>query len=227
MNSYQDSNKLCRMYKFIILVSFLAISCASQKEQKISEVKEVSVVDESIDPLSLDRKEILYFVFENNCKIAWQALYSKKDSVYGVQLRNRSDCKLPFSQVSNLHEKVILRILKDYPAKDIKNIATGGLYTLQPDKSWNQIVAVAAIKSAEYQDFRKNYPKHKSKKSSNAILVDLILQTQPHAPFKEMLAKVGLHFELGGVEKVFQTKNEKGETVIDDAGMMWWRIKDL
>jgi hypothetical protein len=36
-------------------------------------------------------------------------------------------------------------------------------------------------------------------------------------------AKMNLNFELESVEKVFQSKNAKGETVIDDAGSLWWR----
>lgn len=94
---------------------------------------------------------------------------------------------------------------------------------MQPDGSWNLIVAQAAEKSSDYHDFRKNYPNHASKKSSNDILVDLVKQTQPHAPFKEMLAKLGLNFELQSVEKVFNSKNQNGKIVIDDAGSLWWK----
>jgi hypothetical protein len=85
------------------------------------------------------------------------------------------------------------------------------------------VIAKASSESLEWQDFRKNYPNHKSRLSSNQILVNLLLAKQPHLPFKEMLQKVGLNFEIEGVEKVFNAKNDQGLTIINDAGIIWWQ----
>jgi hypothetical protein len=38
-----------------------------------------------------------------------------------------------------------------------------------------------------------------------------------------MLQKMGLHFEIESVEKVFNTKNNQDLTIINDAGMIWWQ----
>lgn len=209
------------MNKILFFISSLLLSCTPKA---VKTEPEVTVKVEA--PFSFegsDKVEALYEFVEADCKIAWQTYATKKDQNLEVCLRNRSECKIPFSQVVTLHEKVITRILKDYPPAVIKSIGTGGLKSIQPDGSWNLSVARAAEQSSDYKDFRKNYPKHKSGKSSNGILTELIIQTQPHAPFKEMLAKSGLYFELGGVEKVFQTKNKQGVTLIDEAGSMWWK----
>jgi len=209
------------MKKLIIFIPFLLLSCTPKTEKPTSEV---SVKIESQALQGSDKVESWYELTEEGCRIAWQTFASKtKDQVLEVQLRNRSECKLPFSKAATLHEKVLSIALKDYSPSTINSVSTGGLKTLQPDGSWNLIVANAAEQSADYQDYRKNYPNHASKKSANGILVDLIQQTKPHAPFLEMLAKLNLHFELGSVEKVFQTKNKQGVTLIDDAGSFWWK----
>ncbi|WP_413290299.1 hypothetical protein [Bdellovibrio sp. HCB337] len=210
------------MYKSIVSILFFVLSCTPKTEKPVSVEKpepEVLVKIESRILQGADKVEARYELTENDCRVAWQTNSEKKDQVLEVHLKNRTECKLPFNQAASLHEKVLSRILKDYAATNIKSISTNGLKSLQPDGSWNLIVAKAAEQSADYQDFRKNYPKHKSQKSTNRILVDLIHQTQVHAPFKEMLAKLNLHFELESVEKVFQTQDGQ----IDDAGAFWWR----
>ena len=122
-----------------------------------------------------------------------------------------------------MHSEIIERILKDHPASTIKSLSTGGLKSLNPDGSWNLIIAKAAQESKEFQEYRRHYPNHKSKKSDNDIMVDLLLQTQAHGEFKNMLGKHNLKFEIHSVEKVFYTETEQGDRVIDDAGMFWWR----
>jgi len=208
------------MQKLIIFIPFLLLSCTPKAEKPASEV---SVKIESQVLQGSDKVETRYELTAEDCHITWQTFATKKEKALEVQLRNHSECKLPFSKAAPLHEIVLARTLKDYAPSTITSMSTGGLKTLQPDGSWNLIVAKAAEQSADYQDFRKNYPNHASKKSSNGILVELIQQTQPHAPFLEMLAKLNLHFELENVEKVFQTKNEQGVTLIDDAGSFWWK----
>jgi hypothetical protein len=207
------------MNKLIVFISLFILSCTS-KAEIASEV--VTKIQSQLLQGS-NRVDTRYELTDGDCRIAWQTFSEQKGSSIEIILKNRSECPWTFSQADRLHEKVILRVLNDYSPSTIKTISTNGLRSLQPDGSWNLIVANAAEQSADYQDYRKNYPKHKSQKSSNGILVDLIHQTQVLAPFKEMLAKMNLNFELESVEKVFQSKNAKGETVIDDAGSLWWR----
>jgi hypothetical protein len=214
------------MNKLFVFISLFILSCSPKNEAPVATEKTDSEVVAKVQSQALQgsaKIETIYELTVTDCRIAWQTSAEKKDPALEVDLRNRTECKLAFAQAAPLYEKVLGRVLKDYAPSTIKSLHTSSLKTLQPDGSWNLIVAKAAEQSADYQDFRKNYPKHKSQKSSNGIFVDLVHQTQVHAPFKEMLAKMNLNFELETVEKVFQSRNDKGEIVIDDAGSFWWR----
>jgi hypothetical protein len=169
------------------------------------------------------RVETVYTHTQGECVVSWQTTADTEGSTLKVYLRNRTDCSRPFQELCGLHEVVLKRVLQDYPPTTISSLGTSGLKSLQPDGSWNDVIAKASNESLEWQDFRKNYPNHKSKLSSNQIMVNLIQTERPHLPFKEMLQKVGLNFEIEGVEKVFNGKNEQGQTIINDAGMIWWQ----
>lgn len=199
------------------------MACTPKKE--IVKTKDVEVVVEAIpSPISgFDRIETRYSLVQGKCRIAWQTTSAKKEKNLEVQLSNRTECDRPFSEASSLHQLVLAKVLKDYPPMTIKSLSTGGLRRLQPDGSWNLVVAKAAEVSKEYLEFREKYPNHPSKKSINSIFVDLVRQTQAHAPFKQMLATLGLNFELYEVEKVFNVKNDKGKTLIHEAGSFWWK----
>ena len=209
---------------FLVLMTTGFMGC-QRKAPVIKTPTEPEVLVEiaPINPLSLDQIESLYTIADGSCRIAWQTISTKKDQQIEVQLKNRTECDKPFTEAVNYHNKVIHRILQDYPPAAITNIVTSGLKNLQPDSSWNKIIADATRTSKEYQNYRRNYPKHSSKSSVNQIFVDLVRQTQPHAPFKQLLKTNGLNFELHSVEKVLNIKAANGETVINDAGALWWK----
>lgn len=207
--------KLC-----LVPLLFLTLSCTPDTK------KDVPTVEVTVETNALgDNSRVIsaYELKHNDCNVRWQTISTKEEKGLNVHLQNRTICYLPFQEVANSHEAVLQRIQKDYSASTIKSISTGGLRTLQSDGAWNDIVGKAAAESPEYQDFRKNYPNHKSKLSSNEIFVKLLKSTQAHAPFKEMLKKAGLNFEVEGVEKVFNDKDENGKTIINDAGIIWWK----
>jgi hypothetical protein len=209
--------------KYIYAIPLLLLSCTPKNSEPVHDENEVTVKTQNYSLDDAKNNETLYSLSDGQCRISWQTIAKKKDQTIEVQLRNRSECKRPFAQVTQLHDQVIDRILKDHSPTTFKSLTTNGLKSLQPDGSWNVVIANAARASSEYQDYRKNYPKHASGKSLNQIFVELARQTEPYSEFKQMLASHGLNFELSEVEKVFNSKNEHGETVIDDAGSFWWR----
>jgi hypothetical protein len=211
-------------YSTFVMVAFFLLSCTPE-DNKLAPEKVLVETDARIISDS-DNIETLYSVSEGTCRVLWQIFSMEEDKNHRVQLRNRSECNRPFGEVIHLHNKVIERILQDYSPATINEIVTGGLSSLQPDKSWSSAVAVAAQTSADYQDYRQNYPEHSSKKSINQIFIDLVHETQVHAQFKQMLSSHGLNFELNHVEKVFNEKALNGETVISDAGVLWWKPKE-
>jgi hypothetical protein len=207
------------MNKLILLFILLLAACTP----KTLPVAEPSVKVETASYPNTKRVETNYTLSQGDCNISWQTTAEKEADTLKVYLINRTQCVRPFQELCGLHEVVLKRVLQDYPPATISSMWTSGLKSLQPDGSWNDVIAKASEESPEWQDFRKNYPNHKSKLSSNRILVRLLLAKQPHLPFKEMLQKMGLHFEIESVEKVFNTKNNQDLTIINDAGMIWWQ----
>lgn len=208
---------------FAIVLAAAVFGCTSKPEPQVPVVPEVLVTPHSLEMVGSNRVHADYALKLEGCKILWETRSEKRGDTIDVNLHDRSNCKKPVDELLNLHGKVIDRLLKDYPPSSIKSISTSGLSSLQPDGSWNAAVAGAARSSKDYQEYRKSYPDHKSKKSINSIFVELVLQTQTHAPFRKMLEARGLNFELYEVEKVFHTKAESDETVIDEAGTLWWK----
>ncbi len=213
------------MKAIFALIFLLCISCTkSAKNEEQTKTDEVSVKVTSTPILEGTKIESIYEIIDGGCRIAWQTLAEKEKPK--VQISNRSKCDLAFDRAAGLHAKVLDRLLKDYPANAIGSIHTGGLNFLQPDGSWNSPVAKAAAESADYQDYRRKYPKHSTGKSVNQIFLELMKQTRAHQPFRELLAQRQLFFDVEHVEKVFQFKNDKGETVIHDAAIFWWRAEN-
>lgn len=207
------------MTKFMLLFILILSACTP----KTPPVAEPMVKVETSSYPNTHRVETVYTHTQGDCGVSWQTTADKAAGTLKVYLQNRTRCSRPFQEVCGLHEEVLKRVLQDYPAATISSLGSGGLKTMQPDGSWNEVIAQASSESPEWQDFRKNYPNHKSKLSSNQILVNLIHAKRPHQPFVEVLQKVGLNFEIGGVEKVFNAKDEQGLTIINDAGMIWWQ----
>lgn len=204
-----------------LMLSFILIVVACTPKTPPAPESSVKVVTSSYP--STKRVETNYTLSQGECVVSWQTTADQEGNALKVYLRNRTQCTRPFQDLCSLHEVVLKRVLQDYPAATISSLGTSGLKSLQPDGSWNDVIAKASSESPEWQDFRKNYPNHTSKLSSNQILVNLIHTKRPHLPFKEMLQKVGLNFEIEGVEKVFNAKDEQGLTIINDAGMIWWQ----
>lgn len=207
------------MIKFFYIFIFLLTACTP----KTSPVVQPEVKIETSSYPNTHRVETVYTYSQGDCVVSWQTTADQEGNALKVYLRNRTQCTRPFQELCGLHEVVLKRVLQDYPVATITSLGTSGLKSLQPDGSWNDVIAQASSESLEWQDYRKNYPNHKSKLSSNQILVNLLHTKRPHLPFIEMLQKMGLHFEIGGVEKVFNAKNEQGLTIINDAGMIWWQ----
>jgi hypothetical protein len=210
-------------FAFLGIASFGLLSCVSKPQGIEPKPIEVIVKVTPHDLAVTSRLETTYEMTEPNCHVAWIATVEKSAEPTGVQLQDRTECDRPFAETVELRGKVLDRALKDYPPTAYKSLSTSGLKKLQPDGAWNTVIADAASTSKDYRDYRNKYPKHATKKSINLILVELVQQTGVLKPYEGMLVQHGFNFELNQVEKVFNAKNKKGETVIDDAGVFWWR----
>jgi len=206
--------------KFLL---FLLIAC-SEVSAPLPAPREVQSKRGIIMPPSYAELEAEYWLQQGSCIVKWDVSRARDTASPHTDLRNRTHCPDSFAHLAETHRRVIMAILKDFPANTIRGVHTGGLRTINPTGDWNKILADASRKSNLWQDYRKNYPRHASKLSSNDILVSLAQGTKPYAPFTEMLSAAGLKVELEGVEKVFNDRDpQTGLTVIDDAGSFWWK----
>ena len=202
-----------------LLFALLILSACSGKD--VPEVKKQVELVNSEYSVKLTR----YSLPVENCVVTWEANRTPDKALRNISIQYRAPypCTKSFEELRPAHQRILKTLFLDHPADHIKGMHTGGLASLQPNGSWNKVIAEAATKSEDYLDFRKNYPKHASKKSSNDILVDLLHQERPYAPFTNLLADFGFQVEVEGVEKVFNSKDPTdGKTVIDDAGSIWW-----
>lgn len=86
--------------------------------------------------------------------------------------QGQNDCP-QFEKQLSLHYALLKTIFEKYSAKNMTSLLTPGLSRLQRDGSWNAKVAKLAVQNKDWLDFTENYPKHRSKKSSNQILKEL------------------------------------------------------
>jgi|GEM_PF-6704356 len=172
--------------------------------------------------------EITYSAKSPTCEISWTAMRQRdKSSPQHVSLQFRQvsfPCVESFEQLKPYHEAILTQLFKEFSPQTVKGVSTGGLKTLNPTGEWNEIVAKGSILMPEWQDYRQNYPKHKSQLSTNSLLELLIKQYAPHAEFKQMFLGHKVNLELEGVEKVF-TDTVGKERVLTDAGVMWWKAQ--
>lgn len=164
----------------------------------------------------------------SDCVIRWDIHRTLEKTQRNILLRNRTDspqCKLSFEELKADHIKVLVELLKDFKVETIQSLGTPSLKSIQHNGSWGNAIANAAAHSSLWQDYRKNYPNHKSKLSPNAIFIGLLNELQPHEPFRQMLKEVGIVAEIKDVEKVFTRIDlETKKSVIYDAGSLSWEI---
>ncbi len=208
------------MYLRFMICVFL-VSCQTPKKPDI----EVTVKTEALNQGKYNDLEVTYSAKDESCEISWMAMrqVDKSQARYvALHFRNDTlDCKKSFDQLKPLHLAILAKLFKDFPPSMVKGVWTGGLRTLNRNSEWNEKIIRASLLMPEWQDYRKNYPHHKSKLSSNDMLVMLMKQEAPHVEFKQLFLGYGLNLEISSVEKVFTHAVGK-VTAIQDAGSLYW-----
>lgn len=210
------------MLKNSFLICLFLLACQNKDKPAI----EVTQTTQTYGLGSYTDLEITYSAKTPSCEISWTAMRQQnKKSPQHVSLQFRqgtTPCLESFVQLRPYHQAILAQLFKTFPPQSIKGVSTGGLKTLNPTGEWNDIIAKGSILMPEWQDYRQNYPKHKSHLSSNSLFERLVKQYAPHTEFKQMFLEHKVSLELEGVEKVF-TDTVGKERVLTDAGVMWWK----
>lgn len=211
------------MLKLLVLLFLVACSTPEDEVGPRSVEPQVAKTVEDVSGHRYQDLQVDYSLPHQGCEIRWRIIrnINTQGKRYTLDLRSGDLCEKSFSQLRPTHEAVLKRMFKDFKPELVGHVSTGGLISLDGSGAWNLKIAEASLKSPDWLDYAKHYPKHASKKSSNDIFLELLHQVKPHAPFQEMLDQFGLQFEVYHVEKVFTQKTKSGRE-IRDVGVMWW-----
>jgi len=167
-----------------------------------------------------------YSIANNDCKVAWEILEFKDEETGNYyDLRHISSCGGTFLKQCHLHEKILRRILSEWDERRFSSVHVHGLRRLEPSGNWNDRIASVSANSAEWIDWRKNYPHHSSGKSINSIFVQIANTCYAYKEFSELFKKLGYVIKMESVEKVESTKTKP--RLLYDAALIYFSMDKI
>jgi hypothetical protein len=174
-------------------------------------VKQVSLLTDTT------RREIHYSAQLSKCPIQYRFLEIKNKYTF-MGMRYLDNCNRNFKDQLPVHRRILKRANQDWDFKVINSFRTSGMRSIDPSLTWSKKIISKALKSEDVLDYKKNYPNHKSKKSSNAILVELINETNAFDEFLSLYREFNMKFKIVGCEKVFQLDRTRALKLKVDIG---------
>lgn len=227
---------------FSITLLLILNSCALHKKpvvKKQVETHEVYLVDQDTENIYSNSYE--YRLKNDPCFIQWNVYQSKSKGTYGLNLRyytpfNKERTCINFQEQVNSHKKILSYIFSKYEISKFTSLRTSSLRAINPSRSWNKEISKLASLNADWLDYTKNYPNHKSKKSSNVILVEIIQSNMSILDELQSLLSPHFKLELKSVEKVFAYRKKAlpydiqnnqisaNQRLITDAGVYYFKL---
>jgi len=229
---------------FFVLISFGFSAIAENNEilenNKTLSESVVKKIEES-NNLYIE-KTGKYSITKGDCSIIWEVEVAREDGPKKLTLRTRYPsgvkCKSTFAEQLPLHRQVLGEIFKDWNKSQFRMLFLQPFERLEPAYTWNIRIAMASANSSDWKDRCKNYPKHKSGKSSNEIFVEIANQVNACKELADLFEEFDLKIKLDSVEKVFAQKAkelpfyqelklqglEVNPSLIYDAGMNYFSI---
>lgn len=183
-----------------------------------------------------------YSINKGDCSIMWEVEVAREDGPKKLTLRARYPsgvkCGDTFAEQLPLHRQVLGEIFKDWNKKQFRTLFLQPFERAEPTYTWNIRIAMASANSSDWKDRCKNYPNHKSGKSSNEIFVEIANQVNAYRELSDLFEEFDLKIKLDSVEKVFAQKArelpfyqelklqglEGNPSLIYDAGMNYFSI---
>ena len=182
--------------------------------------------------------DVAYSVKDGDCLIRYNAIQLKTDNKRILKVYRQ--CDKSFEDQADYHEDILARINKDIPIASFDTVSWGG-FRYKDDYSWVIPIALAAERSATYQDYRLHYPIARVN-DINQIFVEVANESRAYQPLANLFEDYNVTLTLDAVEKVFATqagklpfyddlreKRKIGKHVflIYDAGMCYFRLVPL
>jgi hypothetical protein len=105
-----------------------------------------------------------------------------------------------------VHKAIMAKIFATWPVQEFGGFSCGRLGG-PPDWSWSIAIAIASSKSADYQDYRLNYPNSRIK-NVNSLFKKLAVESDAYRPLQEVFKEFGTMIKLESVEKVVGARAE-------------------
>lgn len=231
----------------IIKITLLLVLCSCSNLKKPLEKQKVEdwVIKKEVNKVDSPWRthEGKYIISYNGCELIWSVSSSKKDKKINLRAYSKSEalpstCPTKLSKKLELHKKVLTEIHKDFPLTEGSAFMTSELDPVPSNNEHNIQIILASLDSADYLDYKKNYPHHKSQKSANRILKELIKKNNIDKDLKLLFADFNLAPELESVEKVFTSRGTRIKSAnfpahlrnskkrfMTGAGMYWFKLK--
>ena len=201
----------------IVVAIFYAKKQVNPKALQVAmdQIDSITIRNESYVTGDGEPKKVLIYQYQDPvCKLSHE-INSRIKKGFHIRVRYQG-CKLPFEMQKTIHINLLKRASKDWNFKELSSVGTSSLGTIEPNQDWIKKVMQLALKDKDVLDYKKNYPKHNSKLSSNSILVNLIKEHGILDPFISVFKTVGVDLKLEGCEKVFQMQaNQAKELGVD------------
>jgi len=167
-----------------------------------------------------------YSIANNDCDVTWEIIEFKNEETGNYyDLRHISSCGGSFQQQRHLHEKILRRILSEWDERRFSSVHVHGLRQLEPSGNWNDRIASVSANSAEWIDWRKNYPHHSSGKSVNGIFVQIANTCYVYKEFSDLFKELGYFIKMESVEKVESTKTKP--RLLYDAAIIYFSMDKI
>jgi len=170
-----------------------------------------------------------YSISDNDCKVTWEVIEFKDEKTGNYfdirHIPNDPSCGRTFLYQRHLHEKVLRQIVSEWNWKEFKNVHVFGLQRLEPSRAWNEKIARASAGSANWIDWRTNYPHHSSGKSINDIFVELANACNAYKELSDLFKELGYLVKMESVEKVISTKTKP--RLLYDAAFIYFSMERI
>ena len=179
--------------------------------------------------------DVAYSIQDGDCLIRYNAIQLKTDNKRILKVYRQ--CDKSFEDQAGYHEDILARINKDIPIASFDSVSWSG-FRYKNDDSWVIPIALAADRSATYQDYRLHYPIARVN-DINQIFVEVANESGAYRPLAHLFEDYNVTLTLDAVEKVFASKAGKlpfyddlkdirkigrHTNLIYDAGMCYFRL---
>ncbi len=187
-----------------VFLSFFSTVFANDSLEVIKEIWQSNNV--------FEEKNGRYSISDNDCKVIWEVTEFKNDKTGNYfdlrHVSNSPDCGKTFFLQRHLHKKVLGQILSEWNWNKFANVHVHSLQRLEPSGTWNDMIAKVSAKSADWIDWRTNYPHHSCGKSVNAIFVELANACNAYKELSDLFRELGYFIKIKNVEKVERTQTK-------------------